>query len=199
MLVKSNALAIALLNNGIEKSDIILTISENSIELVIALFASIFLGITIYPISPMSSNVFEMKTLLESLNSLTIFTSESKAEIIEKALNENNNKMNVKNIIVLNGVYNNYRNFDELIKEGENQCLDKIPYFEVNNENDIFVLLQSSGTTGLPKSVMISHRAFMAVISHILNIKLSFDNQVYSQIISFASMAGMAFLFSYTV
>ncbi len=62
----------------------------------------------------------------------------------------------------MNGNYDNYIPFEKLLEEGKDQILDRIPHFDVDPKNYIFLLLRSSGTTGLPKTAIISHYRFIA-------------------------------------
>ena len=187
----------SLIERGINKSEIIMTFAENSIELVIALIASILLGVTVYPVSPIA-NIYEMQTLLETLGSITIFASKTKTKIIEEVVNKSKtnekHKINVKNLIVLDGVYGNYPSFERLIsKEIINKSLNKIPYFDVNPKKDIFFLLQSSGTSGIPKSVMISHFAYLMNIQQFAASK-RVENPVYNHITPFGCISGSIIL-----
>ena len=195
-MTKSNSIAMALIERGITKSDIIMTYAENSIDLVIALIASILLGVTIYPISA-SDRIYEIQTLLQSLASITIFATKTTVKIIEKVLNRSkvneNQRINVRNIIVLDGVSDNYLSFEELMRKGLNKSLNRIPYFNVDPKSDTFILLQSSGTSGPSKSVMVSHFAFALSIQTIdLNKKVL--NPIFNQILPFGCRPGLPFL-----
>ncbi|XP_054169306.1 uncharacterized protein LOC128966483 [Oppia nitens] len=186
MATKCHSLAMALIELGIKKSDIVLTFAENSIQHVIALLASIFLGVTIYPISPIA-NFYELDGLLETLGSLVIFTSKTKVDIINTVLSNKNRKFNIKSIIVLDSVYANYKTYDSLLNSGLNKKLPKIPYFNIDTKKDTFILLQSSGTTGVPKSMMISHFAFLYQISVLELFKLL---KPYGHVVPFGCISG---------
>ena len=177
-----------MIERGVTKSDIILTFSENTIELVIFLFASIFLGVTIYPVSP-SVNVYEVDQLIESLGSIVFFTSKLKSEIMAKIF-ANKKKPNIKFVGILDGVYDNFVTLEQLLKEGKNKTLDTIPHFSIKSKEELFSLLQSSGTSGIPKSVMASHRAFVANLMTMIN--ADFDRSQYTSQPSFCLMSPLA-------
>ena len=188
----------SLIDTGVNKTDIIMTFAENSIELVIALMASLLLGTTIYPISPIS-NIYEMQTLLQTLGSITIFATKAKTKLIEEVLNRSviNGKqtIDVKNIIVFDGVLDNYLYYEELLSKGKDKNLIKIPYFDVEPKTDTFILLQSSGTSGVPKSVMISHNSYVQSIQTFVFSK-NFDNPIMSHITPFGCISGSSILLS---
>jgi acyl-CoA synthetase (AMP-forming)/AMP-acid ligase II len=79
--------------------------------------------------------------------------------------------LKIKSIFVINGSYSNYIPFEKLLEEGKNQILNRIPHFDIDPKRDIFLLLRSSGTTGLPKIVILSHYNFVAGLTQILSIK----------------------------
>jgi len=192
----------ALIDRGINKSDIILTYAENTIELAIVMIASTFMGTTMYPISPIA-NIYELQTLFETLDSVVVFTSQTKSPIIDKILNNSQkSKANVKSVFTVNGVFDNYTTFDELLKEGLNKSLPQIPYFAVEDpRKEISIILQSSGTTGVPKSLLISHYAFVAHLYQI-DIKDIYTNKfngqpVFGHITPFGCISGTGFLLGY--
>jgi acyl-CoA synthetase (AMP-forming)/AMP-acid ligase II len=102
---------------------------------------------------------------MKNMDSIVIFTSLTFVkyfdEISNDFVNNNNKKLQIKSVVVLDGSYNNYSTFEQLLREGNNQTLKRIPHFDIEPKNDIFLILRSSGTTGLPKSVLISHFAFV--------------------------------------
>ncbi|CAG2113941.1 unnamed protein product, partial [Medioppia subpectinata] len=201
LIEKSTAIAMALIERGINKTDLILTFAENSIELTVVLFASVLLGVTIYPITSIAK-AYELEKLFETLDSIVVFTSESKSNIISKILTNTALKANVKSIFVVNGVFDNNITFNELLKEGFNKSLPQIPYFAVEDpKNTIFAILQSSGTTGVPKSTLISHYAFVAQLYSMINSGMNFDEfderLKFGHITPIGCITGLTFLYGY--
>ncbi|CAG2170077.1 unnamed protein product, partial [Oppiella nova] len=197
LLTKANALAQALVDRGVNKSHLIVTLANTCVEHAVLVFASIFLGITLYPITPIA-NVHELQTILPTLGSIAVFVDTDKAELMDKVLTNTTLNIDAKWTVVLDGVFKKYITFDELLKEGQNRSLPKIPHFPVDPEKDIYVLLQSSGTSGIFKSVQISHRAFVAnIYCDIYHRSQHLDPLIFSEITPFGSISGQMFLFKY--
>jgi acyl-coenzyme A synthetase/AMP-(fatty) acid ligase len=114
---------------------------------------------------------YEVRKDIENLESIVIFTSVENAKYFDKIINDFNNKENqkpkVKSVFIMNGNYDNYIPFEKLLEEGKNQILDRIPHFDIDPKTDIFLLLRSSGTSGLPKITIISHYNFVASLTNI--------------------------------
>ncbi len=165
LITQANSVAVALINRGITKSDKICIFSSIDINYTLISFATYFLGIAFVPFSP-SFVAYELKKDIENLESVVIFTSVENAkyfdEIIENFNSEKNEKLKIKSIFVIDANYSNYIPFEKLLEEGKNQILDRIPHFAADPKKDIFQLLRSSGTSGLPKIVVISQYSFVA-------------------------------------
>ncbi len=89
------------------------------------------------------------------------------AIIMEKAENWKLNQF-----FVIDRNYSNYISFKKLLEEGKDQILDRIPHFDADPKNYIFLMLRSSGTSGLPKIVMISHYNFVYSLLECLQMNL---------------------------
>ncbi len=198
----------ALINRGITKSDKILIFSPNSIQSSVLLFASYFLGLTLVPFVPTIPS-YELKKDIESLGSIIIFTSVENTknvnEIIENK--EKYPKLNIKSVFVLNGslnwwkwskTYLNFEKFENLLIEGKNKIVDKIPHFSVDPKKDIFLLLRSSssGTDSLPKTAIISHYSFVASLTEFCKAK-QFEKVIIPIISSFGEIGAHLSLVNY--
>jgi len=167
-MTRANAIAVALINRGVQKSDKFCCFSANTIQYALLLLASYLLGITLVPISPTLAS-YELKNGLENLGSkvsLVIFTSVEFAkhfdEIFRSFGDNETEKFHIRSVFAFNGNYSHYIPFEQLLVEGKNMTLDRIPHFDIDPKKDIFIILRSSGTSGLPKPTMISHFAFIA-------------------------------------
>jgi long-subunit acyl-CoA synthetase (AMP-forming) len=168
LISQSNSIAVALIKRGITKSDRFCILSANTIPYCVLLFASYFLGVTLVPLSP-TFGTYELKKGIEKMESIVIFTSVEKAKFFDEIIENFNSKkienLKIKSVFVLDGSYGSYIPFERLLEEGKNQLLDKIPHFNVDPKNDYFLLVWSSGTTGLPKTTITSHYSFVASLT----------------------------------
>jgi len=159
----------ALIKRGVTKSDRICCSSTNTIENALIHFTAYFLGLTLVPLSPTFTN-FELKTEIQNSGTTIIFTSAKKApDFVGIAYDSNQNLVNkqIKFVVVFDGSYGNFSTFSQILKEGKDKKLEKIPHFEIDPKNDIFMLIYSSGTTGLPKCAIYKHHMMVAMLTSI--------------------------------
>lgn len=186
-------MAKALADRGLTKTDLIITFAENSVQLVIAVFASLFLGSPLYPITPVA-NVHELDQLFDTLGSVVVFTSSLKSQVFEKIVDKYRKNKKVKLTCLLDGNLPGYLTLEELIANNDSQQLPAVPVFDSDPKKDIVLMLQSSGTTGVPKSMLIPNRAFVASMLSFSDMP-SFEEQLVTCIMSpIACMSGLSIL-----
>lgn len=146
---KVNNFAGALQNLGVEKGSVVSTFLYNTSEFVIALFAVAKLGAIFNPIN-YRLTAHELQYILNDAGSNVLLYEEVVAETVRKTADLG---VNVGHFVFVDeDVPSGSLDFYELI----NKSLDFHPV-EVS-ENDLYIMMYTSGTTGKPKGVLHKHR-----------------------------------------
>lgn len=134
---------------GIQKGDRVGVCLPNWNELAIIFFAAAKIGAIIVPFNPKYRS-HEIEYILKNAEPKILFISSSFNENfgIDKARNL------VDEIVSVRFEAEDARGYNELLV---NDLDIKVP--EIDVENDIFCFLYTSGTTGVPKGVMITHKS----------------------------------------
>ncbi|XP_014615752.1 PREDICTED: 4-coumarate--CoA ligase 1-like [Polistes canadensis] len=165
-------LAMSLRKAKLLQYDTAAIILPNIPEYVIIILAAIEAGLRITTMNPMWTGTEIMKQIRDSETS-AIFTNPLIYPTIKKSI-ENNSKIKLPIIVVNDGsgsIPSGTINLNDLMKEGIEE-FSKNQKTGVNPEDDIF-LLYSSGTTGLPKGVQLTHRNIVANLLQISSPEVS--------------------------
>ncbi|WP_216831807.1 long-chain-fatty-acid--CoA ligase [Alkalihalobacterium elongatum] len=147
---KVNRFASSLQKLGVKKGDVVSTFLYNTSEFVVALFAAARIGAVFNPIN-YRLTASELKYILEDANSKVLLFEKAVHETVSKAKELG---VNVDSFIYVDEDTPHFSmNFYRLLEEGETSR----PTTTVDEE-DIYIMMYTSGTTGKPKGVLHKHR-----------------------------------------
>ncbi|KFB37036.1 AGAP003481-PA-like protein [Anopheles sinensis] len=166
ILEHSVRLARGLAKLGVGRTDNVAIFSQNSLEYCIAMFGSIFVGSPLALLNPAYVEG-ELKHAIALAKPKVIFISPDVLEKLMGALRAM--RLSVK--VVLCGEHPAARTYPEVIPYATllaNPLVVEASYRPepVDKANHVALIVLSSGTTGLPKGVELTHQSIIATIAH---------------------------------
>jgi acyl-CoA synthetase (AMP-forming)/AMP-acid ligase II len=154
----ADALAARLAHLGFQKGDCVAIYMKNSLELVVAFYASQKLGVIVAWVNPFYRQT-EAKFILRNSGARGVFIFAEWEDInyLDDMRDLKNELSDFESIFFVGqGQGPGSYPFHELIEEGRNMSP---PIVNIQTNEDLAMLLYTSGTTGKPKGAMIAHYA----------------------------------------
>lgn len=176
---RARAVGLGLYSLGIKKGDMVAVLSENRLEWVFTDMGTLGIGAVVIPVYT-TLVAEEVKYIIENSGSKVLFV-ENRMQL-EKALSFVDEVDSLEKIIVFNkkdaaSSHPAVMSFDELIAAGK-ENIEKPALFETLAADvapdDLATIVYTSGTTGVPKGAMITHKNIMAVINSLDGIEPKF-------------------------
>ncbi|XP_001358817.2 4-coumarate--CoA ligase 1 [Drosophila pseudoobscura] len=148
---------------GVKQNDVIGLSAENSVNFALAMFAGFAVGATVAPLNVTYSDR-EVDHALNLSKAKIIFTSKLTVDRIAKVASKNKF---VKGIISFSGSSKNFKNIYALNEIMDDDKYTTSPEFlspAANKNEDVALIVCSSGTTGLPKGVQLTQMNLLATL-----------------------------------
>ncbi|KAK3932453.1 Luciferin 4-monooxygenase [Frankliniella fusca] len=164
ILTKSNRAAHYLYGLGIRPGDVVGISSENNLDFFIPVLAAFYNGAACAPFNPAYTEG-ELEHSMNISRPRIVFAS---SLTISRVIKAAENIDSIRDIVLI-GRTNpgplpyNIRRLSDFINSPQCSSSTFIPA-QVNHERDVCLILCSSGTTGLPKGVELTHRNFITFI-----------------------------------
>ncbi len=149
---KVKRIASSLVKLGIQKGDKIGVCLPNWHETAAIFFASAKIGATVVPFNPLYK-AHEIEYILKNSEPKVLFITESFKDNVGIGLA----KSLVRDIVSVRFTHGDILSFDELQITPSLEKLD----VTIDVDKDLFCILYTSGTTGLPKGVMTTHKSIV--------------------------------------
>ncbi len=174
-----NGLAAALQAEGIEKGDMVAIYAPNSVEYAVVLHGALLAGATVTTLNPLYRER-EVEHQLHDAGAKAIFTLNALRPVVDAGTSR---LPHLKHIHEMENVWEFAKSSSGVPKP-----------VTIEPTKDIAVLPYSSGTTGLPKGVMLSHQNLTANIRQTLATGILKESDVTLDILPFYHIYGMMVL-----
>jgi acyl-CoA synthetase (AMP-forming)/AMP-acid ligase II len=153
-------LANALQALGLERGDKLAVMSVNSADYVITYYAAACIGVTFVPLNYRSKDE-ELTHMLNSSRAKALFVSERYAGLVARI---QPTLQHVEHYISYDGPRDGYRDYTTLVAGAS----DEQPWVEID-DSDPTILMFTSGTTALPKGVVLTYLDLTAYVTNTMS------------------------------
>ena len=171
---------------GVRKGDVVALSAPNSPEFAVAFYAIVRLGAIVTPVNPANTSR-EVAHQLDDAGAKMLLAAAALAAKAQAAIQETGRPLE---LVTIDGAAEGVRSLDSIALDAEP------PAVEIDPAVDVVVLPYSSGTTGLPKGVMLTHRNIVANLTQLAAIEHR-DLSALVAVLPFFHIYGMVVILSF--
>ncbi|KAJ8717062.1 hypothetical protein PYW08_005461 [Mythimna loreyi] len=194
VLDRSIRCAVSLTNMGLKKGDVMVLMGPNHLDFCIPHNAALFLGIMV-ACTDASLGVNELKDQFHTTCPNIIFCQSAKTTDIEKALSLS--KIDAK--IVTFDENNKFDTLELMLEDIDDEVVWKFQATDFDPEDTVAYLTSTSGTTGVPKTAMLTHKNLTVLLPYMWSNFSNFPTPTKMVIVTSPAQwlsAGFHYLFS---
>ncbi|CAG5089460.1 Similar to Luciferin 4-monooxygenase (Luciola mingrelica) [Cotesia congregata] len=156
--------ALWLINQGIRQGDIVGLCSKNQLDCCIPLFASLYLGTICSPMSHKYMDEELVRYYIDTRQPKVMFINQNNADMVV----ETAKKMGYSMPIIVFGQKDGLLSFADILRAQNNEEVDKFKCTDVKPQ-DPTIIINTSGTTNLPKGVLHSYGSYANMFKYYKN------------------------------
>ncbi|KAI5638756.1 AMP-binding enzyme domain-containing protein [Phthorimaea operculella] len=183
VLERSVQCASAFKQLGLAAGDVIVMMAPNNINMCVPFYAALYLGVLVSPIDRLLK-IKELKDMFLIAEPKIVFCTTDRVKDVQTGLDELKLKSKIVTMDVKSEHTENAISIDELLKKfGAKDNVQDFKPTDLDPEENIALLISTSGTTGLPKQACHTHKTFTVAISGIWSRESSFPSPFKTVII----------------
>ena len=171
---------------GIAKGDVVALSAPNSPEFAVAFHAIVRLGAAVTPANPANTS-HEIAQQLKDSGAKLLIAAAALADKARAAIRETGRPID---LVTIDGAAEGLRSLESISLDAEP------PRVDIDPVTDVVVLPYSSGTTGLPKGVMLTHRNIVANLAQLAAIE-GHDLKALVGVLPFFHIYGMVVILNF--
>ncbi|KAI5638757.1 AMP-binding enzyme domain-containing protein [Phthorimaea operculella] len=183
VLERSVQCASAFKQFGLGAGDVIVMMAPNNINMCVPFYAALYLGVLVSPIDRLLK-IKELKDMFLIAEPKIVFCTTDRVKDVQTGLDELKLKSKIVTMDEKSEHIENAISIDELLKKfGAKDNVQDFKPTDLDPEENIALLISTSGTTGLPKQACHTHKTFTVAISGIWSRESSFPSPFKTVII----------------
>jgi len=183
LLSRTRRLASALATLGVGRGKVVAALQTNTSDLVETYYATATVGATYVPVN-YRAKPNELEYMLNAAKTEVVFVGERYADLLASLLPT---IPSVRHVIAYGPARDSWVDYETLLAGGSGEIEDA----EIDEE-DVSILMYTSGTTSLPKGVQLTHGSFTAYVTNTTELADGSDRGAALVAVPFYHIAGTA-------